>query len=155
MSAEVVPIKEDTKEPTYKASDIVTEVVIAFDLGAGKMSLRSHVRNLDGLPALRVELDKLTNASDWVAAKYRLRTLKLELEAAEKELVQYRTGRETYILKAQTEWDLGKRRGNLIFTESQKNIISRHDNNIEAKLQIIEKHKKDIAVTEAILKGSE
>lgn len=155
MSAEVVPLKEEPKEPTYKASDIVTEVMLAMDLGAGKMSLRSHVRNLDGLPALRNELDKLTNASDWIRAKYHLRELKLTLEVNEKEIILLRADHANYIMKAQTEWNISQRRGPLQLTQSQQNVSAQQENSIQSRIAAIEKIKKDIAVEEAILKGSE
>ncbi len=101
--AQIVPIKEETKEPSYKASDLVTEVQLAVDIGAGKMSLRSHVFNKDGVSALKEELDKLTAASDWVSAKYGLRNLKLQLEQEQKQLIDFQTQRDSYLKRCEAE----------------------------------------------------
>lgn len=147
----VVPIKE---EPTYKVSDIVTTVQLAVDVGGGKMSLTTHVPNVDGVDALKTKLDEMTAASDWVSAKYGLRNLRLQLEQEQKAVVDFREQRESYLHRAGTEWtEIAKRRGDLKLTANQQSQLSNYDNSINSRLQVIEKLKKDIAITEKILAG--
>jgi len=153
--AQPVPIREHPAEPTYKASDIVTAIGLAVDVGGGKMTLQSHVLNVDGIGALKSELDKLTEAADWVSAKYGLRNLRLQLEQEEKAIVDFRTQKSNELSKIETEWtEIQKKRGDVRLTESQRNLMSRYDNSIESRRTVIEKIRKDIAITEAILNGA-
>lgn len=153
---QVVPIRDEPpKEPTYKASDLVTTVTLNVDVGGGKMGLQTHVMNVDGLPSLKDMLDKLTEATDWVSAKYGLRNLRLQLEQEEKAIVDFRTQKTNELSKIETEWtDIQKKRGDVRLTESQRTLMSRYDNSIESRRTAIEKIRKDIAITEAILNGA-
>ena len=82
------------------------------------MGLQTHVMNVDGLPSLKDMLDKLTEATDWVSAKYGLRNLRLQLEQEEKAIVDFRMQKTNELSKIETEWtDIQKKRGDVRLTE--------------------------------------
>lgn len=148
----VVPIRE---EPTYKASDVVTTVNLAMDIGAGKIALQSYVLNVAGIDALKAELDKMTEATDWLGAKYRLRDLKLRLQAEEEEITIFRVNRTNAEARWMTEWsEVQKKRGDFRMTESQRSVITGYENKIESTKTKIAQLKTEITITEAILAGA-
>ena len=148
----VVPIKE---APTYKADDIVTAVSIVMDVGGSKISFNTHVMRDCDPTELRETLDKLTNAGDWLGAKYSLRNLKLQLEQEVKQLNVFREEKASYLVRAETEWsEIGKRRGEVVLSKQQQANVGNYENSIKNRIQVIEKVRKDIAIMESVLKGT-
>lgn len=148
----VVPLG---KEPSYKASDIVTSIGLAVDVGGGqKLQFQTHVMRDCEPQELRDALDKITNAADWLGAKYALRNLKLQLEQEERALGQFILDRQAVKARHMAQWEESKRQGPFKATESQKQLEQNHENSINGRKQAIETIKKQIGITEAILKDS-
>ena len=151
--AEVVPI---AKEPTYRASDIVTRITLAMEVGSGQLGFETHVVRDAPEEDFRQAISKLFDAAEWQRAKYNIRALEATMQQAEQDLARFRADRESYLAKLATEWThVLKRKGDLKLTGSQESHIVTQDNSIQKRIDEIADLRKKVAITKAILEGTQ